>query len=161
MRWLVKAAVLVAALVAGADSGHSSQRVTRTYNATWPSGNTTILGSCENPALLLFVDSGTGHCEHLGNTTWSSTYCVDPVTWNGSGIGVTTAANGDEVRFQIALRFIWSSPSGGTWSEADTALGGTGRFVGATGSGTSNGTFTMTSATTAVWEGTSTGTFSY
>jgi hypothetical protein len=161
MRWLLKAAVLVAALVAGADSGYSDQCVTRTYNATWTSGDTAILRNCENGALLLFLDSGAGYCEHLGNTTWSSTYCVDPVTWNGSGIGVATAANGDEVRYHIAIHFTWTSPSGGTWTEADTVLGGTGRFVAATGSGTSEGTFTMTSATTAVWEGTSTGTLCY
>jgi hypothetical protein len=160
---LLTAAGFVAGLdakAAGAGDGNSGQRVTRSYDATWTSGDTTIIGNCENGALLM-VDSGTGYCEHLGKATWSSTYCTDPVTWLGSGIGVATAANGDEIRYRITLRFIWTSPSGGNWFETDTAMGGTGRFVGATGSGTSSGTFSMTSATTAVWDGTSTGTFTY
>lgn len=160
MRWLVKATMVAAALVAGAGDGNSDQRVTRSYNATWTSGDTAIIGYCEDGALLM-VDRGTGYSEHFGKATWSSTYCMDPVTWHGSGIGVATAANGDEARFQIRLHFIWTTPSGGNWTEDDAAMGGTGRFAGATGSGTSRGTFTMTSATTAVWDGTSTGTLTY
>lgn len=143
----------------GASHGYSDQRVTKRFNATW-SGDTAIVGSCEN-GFLLMLDVGPGYSTHMGKSTWSSTYCTDPVTWNGSGIGVATGADGDEIRFQITLHFIWNSSSGGNWTEEETAIGGTGRFAGATGSSTSSGTFTMTSATTAVWEGTTTGTYSY
>ncbi len=160
MRRLSQATVLMAALAAGADYGYAAQCVTRQYKATWR-GDTAIVGSCEDDAFLLMVDSGGGESEHLGKSRWSSTYCVDPVTWNGSGIGVATAANGDEIRFLIAIHFTWTSPSTGSWFETDTAMGGTGRFVAVTGSGTSSGPLTMTSATTAIWEGTSTGTLCY
>lgn len=158
MRWLVKATVVVA-LVAATDYGYSEQRVTRPWSGTW-SGDTTFVGTCGNGALL-GIDSGTGYAEHMGNSTHVSTYCLDPVTWNGSGTGVETAANGDELYFQLTLQIIWTSASDGIWREAETMTGGTGRFVGATGSSTSSGTFTLTSPTTTVWEGTHTGTLTY
>lgn len=144
---------------AEAGHGYSDEPVTRPWNGTW-SGVTTIIASCENGGLL-GVDSGTGQAEHMGSSTHLSTYCLDPVTLTGSGIGVETAANGDELYFRLTLQITVTSASGGIWMEAETVMGGTGRFSGATGSSTSSGTFTFTSPTTTVWEGTHTGTLTY
>lgn len=147
------------AKAAGAGHGYSDEPVTRPWNGTW-SGVTTVNGNCANGGLL-GVDSGTGQAEHMGSSTHLSTYCLDPVTLTGSGIGVETAANGDELYFRLTLQIIMTSASGGIWMEAETVIGGTGRFAGATGSSTSSGTFTFTSPTTTVWEGTHTGTLTY
>jgi hypothetical protein len=153
MRWLVKS-LLVAALVAGASDASSGQAQPRPWRGTW-SGAGTVVGSCGNGTLLV-EDNGTGYAEHMGNSTHLSTYCLDPVTLNGSGIGVETAANGDELHFDLTIQIILTSASDGIWQEAETVTGGTGRFVAATGSSTSSGTFTLTSPTTTVWEGTHT-----
>lgn len=160
MRWMVKAAVLAVALVAGTDHVYSDQRVTRPWTGTW-SGNGAVVGTCNDGAFLLMVDSGTGEADHMGSSSHLTAYCMDPVTWTGAGGGVETAANGDELHFQLTLQIIWTSASDGIWREVETVTGGTGRFVGATGSSTSSGTFTLTSPTTTVWEGTHAGSLTY
>jgi hypothetical protein len=144
---------------AGAGHEYSDEPATRPWNGTW-SGVTTINGNCANGGLL-GVDSGTGQAEHMGSSTHLSAYCLDPVTLTGSGIGVETAANGDELYFRLTLRITVTSAGGGIWMEAETVIGGTGRFAGATGRSTSSGTFTFTSPTTTVWEGTHMGTLTY
>lgn len=133
--------------------------LTKGCSGRW-TGDATIIGNCENGGLS-FVESGTGHIEHMGKTTWSNQYCMDPLTWTGSGTATETAANGDKIFVQTTPHFIWTSPTGGTWIEEETVTGGTGRFAGATGSSHSKGTFTLTSPTTATWEGTTIGTLWY
>lgn len=129
------------------------------WNGTW-TGDAKIGGNCENGGLS-FMESGTGYMEHMGKTTWSNQYCMDPVTWTGSGTAVETAANGDKIFVQTMPHFTWTSPTAGNWVETETVTGGTGRFAGATGSSHSKGTFTLTSQTTAIWEGTTIGMLSY
>lgn len=151
-------AALVAALSVGAG-GSAANGPVKSWNGTW-SGDATIVGNCESGALL-FVESGTGEMEHMGKTVWSNKYCMDPVTWTGSGNAVETAANGDKIYVQTSVQFTWTGSGGGNWVETETVVSGTGRFAAANGSSHSKGTFTLTSPTTAVWEGTTTGMLSY
>ena len=156
---LVVATALAAALSAGAG-GATAQSPTKSWTGTW-NGNLTIIGTCESGALLI-VESATGQMQHTGKTAWSDTYCMDPLTWTASGTaGVYTAANGDEIHVQMSLQVMWTSPDGGTWSDTETIISGTGRFATASGSNHTEGTFTFTSPTTEFWDGTTTGTLSY
>jgi hypothetical protein len=162
MKHLVRLTIWVAALLVAAflvATGAAANAPMRSWNGTW-NGDATIVGTCESGALL-FVESGTGNMEHMGQTAWSNKYCMDPVTWTGSGNASMTAANGDKIHVQTSLQFTWTSAGGGDWVEAETVVSGTGRFAAATGSSHSKGTFTLTSPTTAVWEGTTTGMLSY
>lgn len=159
MRWLVKTTLLVAALLVGVGNGYSDESRPRPFSGTW-NGEVAIIGNCEDGTLLV-SERDTGVAEHTGNSTYVSTYCMDPVNWTATGVAVLTAANGDQIYASIALRLVWTSPSTGYWFESETWSGGTGRFTIATGSTTSSGTFWATSATTFALEGTHTGTLSY
>lgn len=153
--------LLAALLLAGAGAGYPEQGPPRSWSGAW-SGEGAVVGKCEN-GKVLFVDRGQGDDVPLGKATWSSAYCLDPETGKGTGVGEETTADGDEIRMLIEVTIVWTSEAGGTWSEAETAIGGTGKFVAATGNSTTNGTFTATSAggITTVWQGTSTGTITY
>lgn len=139
--------------------GATAKSPMKPWRGTW-SGDFTIVGKCEDEKLSI-VESGTGYMEHMGKTAWSNKYCMDQATWTASGNAVETAANGDEIHLRTSLQVIWTSPSGGDWVETETVVGGTGRFAAATGVSHSSGTFTFTSPTMAVWDGTTTGTLSY
>jgi hypothetical protein len=150
------AALLV--LVVGAVNATANSPM-KSWNGTWI-GDATIVGNCKN-GTLLFVESGTGLVEHMGKTTWSSKYCMDPVTWTGSGNTVERAENGDEIHVKTSVVFTWTSASTGNWVSKETIVSGTGRFAAASGGSHSSGTFTLTSSTTAEWEGTTNGLISY
>jgi hypothetical protein len=145
---LVASVMLLAVLVAAA--GPAKGKV-KPWSGVW-TGDATIVGNCENNGLS-FVESGSGYIEQMGKTAWSNQYCMDPVTWAGSGTATETAANGDKIFVKTTPQFTWTSPTAGTWVETETVTGGTGRFSGATGGSHSKGTFTLTSPTTAVWAG--------
>jgi len=145
--------LLVGALLVTANGGPKSHM--KPWNGVW-TGDATIVSSCENNGLS-FVETGTGYMEQMGKTTWSNHYCMDPVTWTGSGTATETAANGDKIFVKTTPHFTWTSPTAGNWVETEVVTGGTSRFAGAAGSSHSKGTFTLTSQTTAVWEGTTIG----
>jgi len=145
--------VLLAVLLVAA--GGPAKSPMKPWNGVW-TGDATIVGACENNGLS-FVESGAGYMEQMGKTTWSNQYCMDPVTWTGSGNATETAANGDKIFVKTTPHFTWTSPTAGTWVETEVVTGGTGRFSEATGSSHSKGTFTLTSQTTATWEGTTIG----
>jgi hypothetical protein len=146
----------VAAPVSAADparpfAGHD--RVVDTLLA--PSG-------CPEGAAWRYSASGTGWFLHLGFTSVTVTHCtfVDMATGRGSfgpGTITLTAANGD--RLEVVQRGTFTivmTPDGPasdfemTW----VADGGTGRFAGATGSGTTHGSSLLsTGITTASYQG--------
>ncbi len=90
----------------------------------------------------------TGLSEFVG------TYCCNLATGHCTGTGVITAANGDALYFTMTHDF---NPASGDFTESEVVTGGTGRFVGATGTATTSGTSTFTSPTSDVWEGTTEG----
>lgn len=133
----------------------------RSWNATWV-GKATIVGNCED-GTLSFVENGTGLLEQAGMSKWSDKYCMDPTTWTAQGRkAVITAENGGKIFMKIELLFIWNAnKTGGNWVEHETIIGGTGSYASAIGGSHSKGTFTLTSQTTAEWEGITTGLISY
>lgn len=135
-------------------------RTLKSWNGTWI-GNATIVGKCED-GTQKFVESGTGLFEQMGKTVWSDTYCMDPTTWTASGKNAAiTAENGDKIFLKITLLFTWTSQTAGNWTEAETIIGGTGRYAAAIGDSHSRGTLALTSPTVAEWEGVTTGLISY
>lgn len=146
----------VAAPVSAADparpfAGHD--RVADTLLA--PSG-------CPAGAAWRYSATGTGWFTHLGITSVAVTHCtfVDMTTGTGSfgpGTITLTAANGDRVELvQQGTFSLLMTPDGLTSSFDMTwvVVGGTGRFAGASGSGTTHGSSLLsTGITTASYRG--------
>ena len=83
----------------------------------------------------LFVDgSGSGRATHLGRFTVTSEFEVDLLTVAASGSAHFIAANGDSI-FTESTAVATEAPNNlNLVVETHTITGGTGRFVGATGS---------------------------
>ena len=106
--------------------------------------------SCDPPTLLN-VQEGSGHATHLGSFSAVITFCVDlsdllddgQLTDGESlpydnGVGTFIAANGDELHVAISGAVLPSDQPGFDLEFMDPfeITGGTGRFAGATGGGT-------------------------
>jgi hypothetical protein len=75
----------------------------------------------------------TGHATLLGQFTLVSEFTVNSTTANGSGIATWTAANGNQI-FTTVIGHAIVTPPTVAITETQTITGGTGRFVGASGS---------------------------
>jgi len=89
------------------------------------------------PPFVAVAGLGTGRAQHLGRFTAASVAeTVNLDTGEGDAAYRFTAANGDEVRVHFAFTALPASPGvyaiQGVWQ----VVGGTGRFDGASGSGT-------------------------
>lgn len=122
---------------------------------------------CPAGWMLRYFSAGTGQLLHLGRVRFTVTHCVvmdSPVDGrSGPGTITITAADGDTLSLtETGGTFKFDQPMPmTTTSDAKLAwvvAGGTGRFVGATGSGTGAGTSDMVAGTTVV---SFTGTISY
>ena len=154
------AALLVLTVDAGGAAADSPTKSWKSWNGTWI-GDATIVGKCENGGQL-FVERGVGFVEQMGKSKWSDKYCMDPTTWTASGRNaVVTAENGDKVFLKVTLLFTWTSKTTGNWVEHETVIGGTGRFAAASGGSHSTGAFILTTATSVVWGGSTSGMFAY
>jgi hypothetical protein len=88
--------------------------------------------------------SGNGHANHMGNVSESGSTFFDFSNFPASAVAhvtaVLTAANGDQVSvsYVATLTDTASPPQGTNYHESGnyTITGGTGRFAGASGSGT-------------------------
>jgi hypothetical protein len=108
---------------------------------------------CGAPPRFLNTQDGMGRATHLGRFSVRITFCVDAtdllddgqltegesLPYDG-GVGVFTAANGDELHITVAGAVLPSDHPEFDFEFNDpyTITGGTGRFAGATGSGTTN-----------------------
>jgi hypothetical protein len=108
---------------------------------------------CGAPPRLLNTQVGMGEATHLGRFSIRITFCLDATDllddgqltegesapYDG-GVGVLTAANGDELHITVAGAVVPSDHPDFDFEFDDpyTITGGTGRFAGATGSGTTN-----------------------
>jgi hypothetical protein len=106
-----------------------------------------VEGDCPAPNAQLHCVyvTGSGQATHLGAITESAVVMVDFSTLNPATgcadeirTSTLTAANGDQITLQgpsVAVRncLPFASP---TWQDLWTVVSGTGRFAGATGSGT-------------------------
>ncbi len=99
---------------------------------------------CQSAPYLVGVTTGSGHVSHLGATTGISTDCVTPTsayTYTFSyGKLTLTAASGDEVRAEYSGS-LSPTATAPIYAIAGTyrITGGTGRFSGASGTGTLQG----------------------
>lgn len=118
--------------------------------------------TCPDGATWRYSGSGTGQFRHLGRTSVSLTHCtfVDFASGTGTfgpGTVVLTAGNGDELRLVYTGTFSLVMGPGGLTSVFDmtwVVAGGTGRFAGATGAGTTQGSSLLsTGITAASYEG--------
>jgi hypothetical protein len=117
-----------------------------------------------SPTTVLIT--GTGYYDHLGFTQLRFPSTITGQATCG-GFTATeqdtyTGASGDSV-FQTVHDTICptTTPNAFTLTGSFTVTGGTGRFDGASGSGTVQASITFTSATTGTFSGTQTGTISY
>ena len=92
----------------------------------------------------LLTYAGTGNASHLGKISYVSSSSFLTFT------ETLTAANGDKLTLLDSTTIVSGSEATGTW----TVVSGTGRFTGATGSGTSDTIHTGGSNFTQTWTGT-------
>jgi hypothetical protein len=118
-----------AALVRAADEHAIPIKVTFDCSVDISTGTVSSTG---------FGTGGLGHFTFLGHM---DSLVIDPVADRGvySGTGTGTTAQGDQVFFTFTTSWQLST---GIGTHFITATGGTGRFVGASGSGLSNCTIT-------------------
>jgi hypothetical protein len=126
------------------------------------SGSGTFSDTSSNTVAL----TGSGHYTHLGLTTITATSTITGTSACG-GFTATeqdtyAGANGDAVYLTVHEVFCSTSASNvfllsGTF----TVTGGTGRFEGASGSGTIQATATFLAATSGSFSGTTAGTIAY
>jgi hypothetical protein len=118
--------------------------------------------TCPAGALWRYTGTGTGLFLHLGTASVSVTHCtfVDFASGTGTfgpGTIALTAANGDELHLVHQGTFSLVMTPDGLTSVFDmtwVAVGGTGRFAGATGAGTTHGSSLLSTGTTsASYEG--------
>ncbi|MGH7483522.1 MAG: hypothetical protein ACRELV_15330 [Longimicrobiales bacterium] len=109
----------------------------------------TVDPACGDPPNLLNTQVGMGEATHLGQFSVFITFCNDvtdvldgQLTAGESvpyddGFGILTAANGDELFFEISGEVVPSTDPAYDFEfqDAFTFVGGTGRFAGATGEG--------------------------
>jgi hypothetical protein len=107
------------------------------------SGTITPDARCLAPRLLVSLEGG-GTATHVGKYTIVNSHCVDPSTGAlTNGTFIKTAANGDKIfgTYTGSTSIIQPPAPIGIFSVAGTLsfTGGTGRFAGATGTATMNG----------------------
>ena len=100
---------------------------------------------CPLPPFLLGTSTGEGLASHMGKTTLTSADCVVPGASSftfTNGALTLTAANGDTVtaEYNGSLLPALQQPGLYNLSGSYRVTGGTGRFVGSTGSGYLRGT---------------------
>lgn len=99
--------------------------------------------SCEGGAWD-FATTGSGVVTHLGRVAWQQTHCtrVDFQAgegWVEDGQAIMTAANGDMLVVSYDVTFTFDERYSYLTIQSWEVTGGTGRFAGATGSGTGVG----------------------
>lgn len=108
-----------------------------------------------DPPIVSVLVVATGHASQLGHFTLEAPHLVNQATLTASGTYVLTAANGDT----LSASFVGTaSPIDPPFiigiSETATVTGGTGRFVGATGTFSVHRVFNRaTGVTTGSFEG--------
>lgn len=126
--------------------------------------------ACGAPPRLLNTQVGEGEATHLGRVTVRITFCMDvtDVLDDGmltegeslpydSGLGTLVAANGDELHIEISGSVVPSDDPAFDFEFHDpfSVTGGTGRFAGAAGEGTSDSFVVQAlDRTTHGWSGT-------
>lgn len=134
--------VIVSAAPVGA-APHAGHRLPFNGSATTSDGYADPTG-CSEDAAWRYLGDGTGTFAHLGRVRFEIQHCTvltGPTTgYFGDGTITITAANGDQLLLAQTGTFELVQDEAGLWSYVDLewqVIGGTGRFAGATGYGTS------------------------
>jgi hypothetical protein len=99
--------------------------------------------SCTVSGSVFTSEAGTGNASHLGKISYSTSTGI--LTFDET----LTAANGDTLTLRDVRTVVSGTEASGTW----TVIGGTGRFAGATGSGTSDSIRPGDGTCTQTWSG--------
>jgi len=135
-----------------------NQEVTVPFKSSF----STSLGTMENPVVCdgldLVIQVGGGEATHLGAFTTEMSFCVDPNFFYYGVVGTFYAANGDELWISIPTGQVIPNPELPEpylfyFTDDFLFVGGTGRFVGATGGGTTNSFVQATLSTDHEWDG--------
>ena len=137
-------ATAVSALVALAVPVAHAQKPAVPFKASLTTQETLGFDPVACPiAFLQGTTTGAGHASHMGSVTLHSTDCVVQAAGQFTftdGRLVLTAANGDQLNASYSGMLLPSAtPAVYTLSGSFTVTGGTGRFDGATGSGSLQG----------------------
>ena len=124
---------------------------TKPFVGQW-TGTLYAVGVCvPDTSKILTVNFGQGSATLLGPASFVFMYCIDLSnlslgTISGTGWGVVTTANGDQLYERItSLTVTLGDPLTDTlttWTEVEQLLGGTGRFENASGESESTGIWT-------------------
>ncbi len=156
-RWVILAvAVLCAVMVALPQRAAAANLVP--FRATV--AETFTAGPCAPIPSLCVTATGSGQATHLGNIRESATIVTNLASKPGPGCATdghaetrtTTlfAANGDQVTLEATGYGCPTGPTTQTAVDSYMVTGGTGRFSGASGSGTINVTIDLVSLTAVV-----------
>jgi hypothetical protein len=119
-------------------------------------------GTMENPVVCddldLVIQVGGGEATHLGTFTTEMSFCVDPNFFYFGVVGTFYAANGDELWISVPTGQVIPNPELPEpylfyFTDDFFFVGGTGRFAGATGGGTTNSFVEATLTTDHQWDG--------
>lgn len=140
--------------LAGAYAGDGE--ITKSLSGMW---NGTIyqvgycVGSTPMAPIFMTVNIGKGVSTLTGNSDWYSVDCghcsvpsSNPPLFcdelSGSGWGIVTSSNGDQLHLDITRQTVNLTDNPPTWIEEETIVGGTGMFEGVSGESDSLGTWT-------------------
>lgn len=133
----------------------------KTFEATFFTGLVSLTPdsiTCEAPMNFRNVQEGSGMEATLGNFTTTMSFCVNPATLEyGNTEASLVTENGDELFLEGGGQVVPTTREGYDLEFKDpfTIIGGTGRFEGASGSGTTDSYVNMTTnRTDHVWKGT-------
>lgn len=149
IRTLLTAVVLVTLLAVAvpAVAGESVERPIKEdlsgyvlgmeFSPAFPEGDT-FGGRCSRPSQWVSTSAGSGVISHLGRVSWALEHCYQLFdgTFGDAEVAIT-AANGD----QLFGTFDGIMTGETTFAETMIITGGTGRFVGASGSVAETGWF--------------------
>lgn len=131
--------------------------VTKSSTGMW-SGTIYQVGYCDGSTatapIIKSINIGKGVMSLTGKSDWfgvACSYCSVPSSTppyycdelSGSGWGIITAANGDQIHISIISQTIDLTANPPTWDEVEETVGGTGSFEGATGETNSHGVWTF------------------
>jgi hypothetical protein len=161
---IASTALLASALTACTDGGSTlpTSPTPRSGQSVAQQGSVTsrpFSGSCTLtfnapplplPPIIHQIDTGTCHFTHLGVTDFYGEQDINFAAGTQSGWRTLTAANGDELHVTSSGRNAGAAGATVTIDSQLMIVGGTGRFVGATGSARTTGQANLITRTTVI-----------
>jgi hypothetical protein len=128
VRRVLTAAIAILALATGSAAG--SEQIP--FRGVWSGYTVSAVPVDEN--VVLVTSRGTGQSTHLGRFTMESPHFTYLDTLEVEGEQIFTGANGDTITARISGQFVETSAGTLEAILSGVITGGTGRFLGASGS---------------------------